>query len=239
MLHYQQLLDIGTAADAVSLQARLSAAANELGFGIASGTLIRGRFSSGKALVRSFGNTPEGFTEAFKSADLGQRDPLLSRLLAQPGAVTYDQDYYANAGAGDLWEFQAPFGYAHGIAFAVHEPAHAEVFCLGIDGPDALPSDPMTRMLLEADLQLIALHAQDAVKRLYLPAPPPAAALDKQELEALQWAAEGVSVWKTGELMVISEADARRVTSNAARKLGASNRPAAVLRAIQGGLIER
>jgi DNA-binding CsgD family transcriptional regulator len=238
-MNYQHLIDIGTAPDAETLQARLAAVGHELGFAVASGTLIRGRYASGKATVRTFGNTPEAFIAAFKSADLGHRDPLLAQMLAGPGVFSYDQAFYAQAGAGDMWEFQAPFGYRTGMAFAVHEPTHGEMFCLGLDGPDALPTDPMKRMLLEADLQMIALNAQEAVKRIYLPSPPADVELTAPERDALQWAADGVSVWKTGDLMRISDAAARQITTSAARKLGARNRTGAVLRAIEGGLIKR
>lgn len=241
MLTHQHLLAIGTAADAQALQAALAAAGHELGFGIASGVLMRGRLGSGRALTHSFGNTPEAFLAAFKSADLAVRDPLLAHMLARPGCVTYDQAFYVQAGAADLWDFQAPFGYRHGIAHALHEASHAEVFSFGLDREAPLPSDPERRMRQEVDVQLLAMHAQAAAQRIFFPGLPPSEgdALTPAELAVLQWAADGVTVRRTGERMRIGDAETRRLTTSAARKLGASNRPAAVLRAIDGGLIKR
>jgi DNA-binding CsgD family transcriptional regulator len=86
---------------------------------------------------------------------------------------------------------------------------------------------------------LICAHAQAAAQRLYFPVAGAAPTLDKQEAEALQWAADGVSVWVTGDKMRISNHGVDQLLAAAQRKLGAPTRPAAVLRAIEGGLIER
>lgn len=231
MLSYQDLLDIGLSPDAEALQARLVAAAAGLGFGLSGGTFIRGRLVSGAAQVVAFGNPPDEFLKASRSLDIGLRDPLLTEMSRRPGCFTYDQTFYTKAGAGDLWDNQAAFGYRTGMAISLHEFSHAELFSFGVDGPDPLPTSATARMELQGALQLIALHAQEAALRLFTPAPSlDPGQVNAPELEALRWAADAEVVWKRGDVTVISKAGQRRQPAAKSR---------AILRAIEGGVIER
>lgn len=231
MLAYQDLLDIGLSPDAETLQARLAGVSSKLGFGLYGGTLIRGRLSSGKAAVHGFGNPPDAYLASFKSADIGKRDALLAAMLQREGCHVYDQAFYEAAGAGDIWENQAAFGYRHGMAISLHEYSHQEVFSFGVDSPDALPSSVSARAELGAALRLVALHAQEAALRLFTPpATLDPGRVEAPELEALRWAADAQVVWKKGSVTVVSNPGKAKATSA---------RPRAVLRAIEGGLIKR
>lgn len=238
MLPYQQFIDVGLSESPKALQDRLVAAAGAFGFGLCGGTFIRGRLASGNATVRALGNTPAGFLEASRSLDVGLRDPLLTAMLAGPGCFTYDQHLYTTSGAADLWDNQAAFGYRSGMAISLHEASHLEMFSFGVDGPDDLPDDAASRFALEGQLRLLALHAHEAAKRLWTA--PPAAdlnAITGQELDALKWARDGVCVWVTGDKLVYSNPGLVKTQARAASKLGASG-PGALLRAIDGGLID-
>lgn len=239
MLDYQRLLDVGLSASASELQQQLIEAAGAMGFGLSAGALVRGRLASRKASVQSFGNPPAGFVEASRSLDVGLQDPLLTSMLAKPGVHTYNQDFYTTAGAAELWDNQAPFGYRAGMAISLHEPSHAEVFFFGVDGPDRMPEQPAQRLALEGQLRLLALHAHEAAKRLWTPAT--AANLDAitpEERTALKWARDGMCVWVQGDKLLHSRPGLVGAQRSAVRKLAASG-PAAVLRAIEGGLIDR
>ncbi|WP_457425629.1 autoinducer binding domain-containing protein [Roseateles sp. P5_E7] len=236
MLGYQDLLDIGLSPDAETLQGRLVAAVRHLGFGLSGGTLIRGRLSSG-GLCASFGNPPDGFYEVFKSRDLAIRDPLLNAMQGQQGCFVYDQDFYVRAGAGELWELQSPFGYRHGMAISIHEFSHAEMFCFGVDSPDPITTNKGERLKLHAHLGLIAQHAQAAATRIHTPAPVvDLNAVSREDIEALRWAADAQSIsLHLGKVVITNRgATSRRMLS----KLGATSAPMAVLRAIEGGLID-
>lgn len=236
MLTYQDLLDIGLSPDAETLQARLIAAVGELGFGLCGGMLVRGRIA--KLNIHSFGNPPDGFADIFKSTDLAKRDPFVAAMQAGQGCHTYDQAFYVNAGMGELWEHYASFGYRHGMAIAAHEFSHAEMFCFGVDGPDPLPKDKGAWFQLQGYLQLVAQHAHAASKRLHTPASTvDLNAVTKAEVEALRWAADAQSVWLTRGKVVITNMG--RAQEQAVTKLGANSKPMAVLRAIEGGLLER
>lgn len=239
MLTYDDLLNIGLAPDVQAFERLLVSAAGELGYALAAGALIRGRFASGRSVVRPFGNPPAAFVEESRAVDVAARDPVLTHLLAQPGLLAYDQRFYLDRAAAELWDVQAPFGYREGMALSLHEVAHAEVFTFGVDG-EALPSKLEDRYRLEADLRLICAHAQHAARRLYFPEVAAASVqLERHEAEVLQWAADGVSVWVTGDKMRISSQGVAHLLGEGQRKLGASSRHGAVLKAIEGGLIER
>lgn len=239
MLAYQEILNIGLAPDAETLQARLVDAAAGLGFGLSSATHIRGRLSSGKATVRAVFNTPPEFLADSRSADLGQQDPFLASVLAAPGCHAYDETFYRGAGADDLWGLISAHGYRHGMAIALHESSHAEVFSFGVDGPDALPTQVASRLALEAQLRLVAMHAHEAAKRLWTArAAPDLNAITAEETAALKWASDGMCVWVHGDKLVHSRPGLASAQRSAARKLGTSG-PGAVLRAIEGGLISR
>lgn len=236
-MNYQDLLDIGLSPDAETLQARLVAAVAELGFGLSGGTLIRGRLASRKASVHGFGNYPAAFVEAARSLDVGLRDPLLTAMEARQGCYLYDQAFYVQAGAGELWENQAPFGYRYGMAIALHEFSHAEMFSFGVDSPDPIATCKVERLKLEGHLRLVALHAHSAAKRLHTP--PPTVDLNTvtlDEVESLRWAADAQSVWLHGDKVIVTNHGANQ--RRAAAKLGASSVPSAVLRAIEGGLLD-
>lgn len=238
MLTYQHLIDIGLSPDDETLQARLTGAAAEMGFGLSGGTHIRGRLASRKATVHALFNAPPDFLEASRSAELGLADPFLNAMLATEGLHVYDEAYYRTAGADGLWDLISAFGYRHGMAISIHEPAHLEMFTFGVDGPDALPSVLGQRLELEANLRLLALHAHEAAKRLWTA--PPAVdlnAVTPPEVEALKWARDGVCVWVTGDKLVYSNPGLVRSQRSAAKKLGGTG-PSAVLKAIKGGMID-
>lgn len=227
MLRYQDLLDIGLSADADELHRNLALITNKLGFGLFGGTLIRGRLASGRAAVHSFQNAPDAFVETCRSLDVSVRDPLLTAISARQGCHVYDQQFYTKAGAGDLWDNQAPFGYRFGMAISLHEFSHAEMFCFGVDGPDRLPTSENARSELEGALRLVALHGQEAALRIFSPT------LSKTpstvDLEPLRWAADAQVVSRRGEVTLITK-PGQPIASRQSR---------AVLRAIDGGLIKR
>ena len=146
--------------------------------------------------------------------------------------------YVAN-GVGDLWEQQAQFGYRTGIAMALHLP-EGKHFLLGVDRDRPLPSDPNELQRLVADLQLFAVHAQDAAMRLLVPLAlqPERPSLTPRELEVLRWTMDGKTAWEVGAVLGISERTAVLHINNAMHKLKCVNKHQAVLKALRLGLID-
>lgn len=238
MLSQQQLLDIGMSSNLDDLRCSLVRAAEHLDFGLVLAVLIRGSLQSGRAWVKSIGNTPEAFLAAQHSLDDTLRDPVTTALQQGTAPVLYDQEFYVRAGTADLWDAQAPFDYRCGVACSIHEPSHAETFLLGIDRSAPLPIDPVARMRLTANMQLLTVHAQGAMQKILTPSASGAPVLEDDELETLKWARNGFTVCQIGDRVSISTGEVIERQLRAAKKLGVRSVEGAVLRCIQGGLMD-
>lgn len=184
-------------------------------------------------------NTPTNYVEPYADKGSGRRDPVLQHCKRQTVPIIWNQDTYVEHGVGDLWEQQAQFGYRTGIAMALHLP-DGKHFLLGVDRDRPLPSDPTELQRLVADLQLFAVHAQDAAMRLLVPVALQAErpALTPRELEALRWTMDGKTAWEVGAVLGISERTAVLHINNAMHKLNCVNKHQAVLKALRLGLID-
>jgi DNA-binding CsgD family transcriptional regulator len=153
--------------------------------------------------------------------------------------VVYDQSLYVKDGAADLWETQAAFGYRAGISMALHLPGGRH-FLMGVDRDRALSNDDaeVTRMM--ADLQLLAVHAQDAAVRLLLDEAQERMGLPRltaREREVLRWTSEGKSSWEVGTILGMSEHTVNFHVRNLMGKLDVTSKHQAVLKALSLGLI--
>jgi len=186
----------------------------------------------------SVDNTPQAYSNAFRDTVVMRRDPVMQHCRKQSVPIIWDQQTYTGQGMGELWEEQAQFGFNTGIAMALHLP-EGRHFVLGVDRDKPLPSDAGELQRVVADLQLFAVHAQEAALRLLLPEPlqPEKPALTPRELEALHWTMEGKTAWEVGAILGISERTAVLHVNNAMHKLGCVSKHAAVLKALRLGLI--
>lgn len=183
-------------------------------------------------------NTPKAYVEAYFDPALGRRDPVMQHLKRQSVPIIWDQSTYIANGAIDLWEHQSHFGFSTGIATALHLP-EGRHFLLGVDRDRPLPTDVGELQRVVADLQLFAVHAQEAALRLLLPEAqqPDRPALTPREIEALYWTMEGKTAWEVGQILGITERTAVLHVNNAMHKLGCVNKHQAVLKALRLGLI--
>jgi len=183
-------------------------------------------------------NTPAAFKETFNDRSGGRRNPVAQHCKRRSVPIIWDQATYLAAGQGDQWETQARFGYKTGIALALHMP-EGRHFMVGVDRDRPLPTEPVELTRMVADLQLFAVHAQDAAQRVLLPALPQSdlPTLTPRELETLRWTMEGKTAWEVGNILGISERTAVLHANNATHKLGTANKHQAVLKALRMGLI--
>ena len=209
----------------------------QLGFATVSAITVIERVG-GQVESIAIDNTPDEFHDSYLDPKLQKRDPVMQHIRRQSVPIIWDQETYVAHGAGELWEQQARFGYATGIAMALHLP-EGRHFLLGVDRDQSLPADPGALQRVVADLQLFAVHAQDAALRLLLP---PALqserpALTPRELECLRWTMDGKTAWEVGAILGISERTAVLHVNNAMHKLACVNKHQAVLKALRLGLI--
>jgi DNA-binding CsgD family transcriptional regulator len=234
-MNLQRYEQVSQASDFAAFRQGLIDFAHDLDFGLISGVLaVERRGPGAKTEFFSVGNTPAEFLAAQVDPENAKRDPVHRHVMSNAAPLIYDQRLYASAGAGDLWEMQAPFGYRTGLAVSVHMPGYRR-FLLGVDRDEALPSDPIRLNRMIADLQLLAVHAQDAAARLLVPMKQPR--LAPRQLEILRLTMEGKSAWVVGSLLGISENTVNYHLKQLFKLLDVSNKNHAVLKAMELGLL--
>ena len=218
-------------------QGEVVAFSKRLGFDTVAATVVIDHLL-GEAEFITIDNTPRGYKEVFKDLASGRRDPVMQHCKRQSVPIIWDQGTYVNKGLGEMWEEQARFGISNGICLALHMP-EGRHFILGVerDRPVPLDAGELTRVV--ADLQLFAVHAQDAALRILVPGAldPSIPSLTPRELEALRWTMEGKTAWEVGNVLGITERTTALHVNNATHKLGCVNKHQAVLKALRLGLL--
>lgn len=183
-------------------------------------------------------NAPDAWRDAIEDVEGMRLDPVMQHCKRNSVPIIWDQNTYVSAGLGDLWETQARYGFRSGVCLALHMP-EGRHFVLGVDRDQALPRDRGEVTRIVADLQLFAVHAQDAAMRVLVPErlQPERPKLTPRELDSLRWTMEGKTAWEVGSIMGISERTAVLHVNNAMHKLECTNKHQAVLKALRLGLI--
>jgi DNA-binding CsgD family transcriptional regulator len=209
----------------------------QVGFETVSAMTVVDRGPGGSEFI-TVDNTPQAYIDSFHDTSRGPRDPVMQHCKRQSLPIIWDQRTYVASGQGAMWEEQARFGYNTGVALALHLPDGRHFF-LGVDRDQELPRDQGTLTRLVADLQLFAVHAQEAALRLLVPVPlqPETPKLTPRELEALRWTMDGKTAWEVGAVLGITERTAVMHVNNAMHKLGCATKHQAVLKALRLGLI--
>jgi DNA-binding CsgD family transcriptional regulator len=225
------------ATDRASLQNELVTFAHRLGFPTVSATTVIDHFLGEPEFI-TLDNTPAEYRNVFEDDGQARVDPVMQHCKRNSVPIIWDQATYASAGQGRKWEVLADFGFRTGICLALHLP-EGRHFLLGVDRAEPMPSSPDELARIVADLQLFAVHAQEAAQRILLPAPAEkdVPALSPRELETLRWTMEGKTAWEVGSILGITERTAVLHLNNATHKLGCVNKHQAVLKALRLGLI--
>jgi DNA-binding CsgD family transcriptional regulator len=209
----------------------------QLGFETVCATTIIDHFL-GESEFITVDNTPASYRDVFEDVGLGRQDPVMQHCKHQSVPIIWNRETYVGVGQADQWDEQARYGYHTGIAMALHLPEGRHFF-LGVDRDQSLPRDRSELTRLVADLQLFAVHAQEAALRIMMPAvqDPQTPSLTPREVESLRWTMDGKTAWEVGNILGISERTAVLHVNNAMHKLGCVNKHQAVLKALRLGLI--
>ncbi|MDH4391274.1 MAG: autoinducer binding domain-containing protein [Aquabacterium sp.] len=230
---FTSVLEVGSRDDFLQEVVRFS---QNLGFTTVSAMAVAD--FGGRSEFVTVNNAPDGFEAVADDPASMRRDPVMQHCRRNTVPIIWDQSTYTSQGLGDIWEAQACFGYQTGIAMALHLP-EGKHFAFGVERDQPLPANGSELSRLVADLQLFAVHAQDAAMRLLWPLALPIdrPPLTPRELEALRWTMEGKTAWEVGAILGITERTAVLHVNNAMHKLGCTSKHQAVLRALRLGLI--
>jgi len=235
MMKLQDFHDVADANDAATLRARLVAFARAMDFPLANVCYV---VESNMAFphVTYIGNRPESFRAASETG-IAKSCPVFNRLNKQNIPFFYDQAYYVSTGCGELWEHAAKFGYRTGICVSVNL-GNGKKLLLGMDKDRPLPPRDSTRVTQLAHLQLLAAYCSDALTRIVgKGCERDAPELTAREKDVLAWALEGKTAWESGRILAISESAVNKYIQSALRKLDATNKHQAAIKARRLGLI--
>jgi DNA-binding CsgD family transcriptional regulator len=236
----RQFFDVSQSRDLVDFEKNLIGFSDSLGFPLVNAVLVtEGRTGHDSWTYTSVGNTPAEFLEVSRDRELARRNPVNKALHHMSVPFTYDQDFYVDGGAGDIWDLQAAYGYKSGICVALHLP-NGRHFLMGLDREEALPKDEIQLTGMLANLQLLAVHAQSAAQGIMKVDPlcgKPIPKLTKREMEILRWTMDGKSAWTIGRITNISENTVNFHLRGVFRKLDVSSKHQAVLVALQLGIL--
>ena len=166
-MQHKLFFDVSQAPDKDSFESRLVRFGHAMDFGLVNAWLVIERPQQ-PADVLYAGNRSQDFQNSSSDPELIRRDPVLGRLRKESLPFIYDQDLYTASGAGDIWEMSASFGYRTGLTVALHLP-ESRHFVLSLSREQPLPRDDEQIARMLADLQLLAVHSQDAALRLLTP----------------------------------------------------------------------
>lgn len=232
-LDYLELSRASTREEFLRVLDKLTSA---LGFSTYSAVLIRTK--PGGARPIDYSNTPPSYEEHYRSEAVGKADPVLRHTTTSNLPIAWSQQTYVDAGAADLWEIQAPFGYRNGIATSIALPNSGR-FIFGLDASNPIPVDAYQLSRTIADIQLLAVHANEAAANIN----PDSTSqtdiprLSVREVEALKWTMDGKTAWEVSRLLGVSEATAVKHLNSAQQKLDCVNKHQAVIKAIKLGII--
>lgn len=231
----REFQQVREATDVKAYEAALVRCANEWDFSTISAIMMTERAQEAPQFL-SVGNTPDGYADAFNDVVDASRDPVLKRLRTLTMPMVWDQDTYTAGGAGDLWERQAPFGYHTGVAMALHL-ADGKHFFLGVDRRTPLPTNTQRLNRMLADLQMLAVYAQDSAQRLFEgPARNPPS-LSEQERDVLFWLARGKSGLTVSLMLGMTEVELQLHVERAQRKFRVDSLAGAIEAARSFGLL--
>lgn len=236
-MKHQDFVDVGMAASVATFKAGLVRFAEHMDFGHISAVLVLDRGIE-EPIFLSVGNTPVEYLDNYQSPEQSKRDPVLKKLKRLSVPFIYDQDLYVAAGAGDVWETQARYGFKTGLAVGLHLPQDRH-FLLGVDRPQPLPQDDAKLTQMLANLQLLAVHAQDAAQRLMqvTPTTDSEIKLTPRETEVLRMTMNGMTVPTIADKLNLSEAAVQFHLVNVRQKFNTKSKHQAVLRALNLGLL--
>lgn len=196
------------------------------------------RRSGETPIFKGLCNNPPEF-DASNDPQIALVDPVNARLTASPFPFQYDQDFYANAGCGHLWENAAVHGYKTGLCVGI-EISPTTRYNFGLDRCFALPATPEGRTSLYNSFISLALHSSFAARSLLLPMSPivEPPRLSPREQLVLAMSRDGLTAARIAEKLGLQRSTVNQYVQSAMAKLGAANKIHAVNMAIRFDILK-
>ena len=179
-------------------------------------------------------NYPAAWGERYLARGYFKVDPVAVHCECSAlSAVWYEQASHGSR-TGPFWEEAGAFGLRSGLSLRVHAGAGAVgVFSLSRDQRLDLCGEDLAALIGRA--HVFAGCVQHCLSRLgpLVAMPWPANPLTLRERECLKWTVDGKTAWEIGHILGIAERTANFHIYNAMRKLEATNKTQAAVRALE------
>jgi len=192
----------------------------------------------GEELIKqnAFTTYPASWIHRYQEAGHVRKDPVV-RLIATSNLPVFWDDITRSHKKHVVFDEARQHGLANGITVPVYGQS-GERALLSIATEIAPEKSPDHRIATAGMAVLIALHLHEAVQRINRKDNEPSIPrLTHREKECLQWAAKGKTSWEIGNILSLSERTVIFHMVNATKKLNATNRRQAVVRALSLRLI--
>lgn len=167
-------------------------------------------------------------------------DPTVAHCMRSVLPLIWNERHFASTEQRAFLEEARSNGLHSGLSIPVHGGSRETgMLSLAVDTPASKQEQRRIELALSESM-LLSTFLHEGVKRLLLQAQPrdDVPALTARELECLRWASRGKTSWETGQIINCTERTVNFHIGNVVRKLGASNRRQAVVKAISIGLID-
>lgn len=231
-------LDVLECKSEPALLSHLVSFANYLGFEFAAAMVVTDH-SDVFTEFQTLTNAPRAFLDDFHNLDKGKLDPVSQHCKRRYSPIIWDDETYSQAGVGELWDYQAAYGYKTGVAAAMHF-RRGRHFMMGFSGSNRLTPQDRTRELLLAEFQMFASYAQATAFDMCLPPVTRSderSALTAREVDALRWTMDGNTTPRVAAIMSATEQVTAERLKSAMQKLACGTKYEAVLKAIRLGLV--
>ncbi|KWV77500.1 MULTISPECIES: helix-turn-helix transcriptional regulator [Pseudomonas] len=183
-------------------------------------------------------NYPVQWRADYDSAKYTTIDPVVAHSAQHCTPLVWADSMYKNSVQQAFREEAYSYGLIHGVSIPMHGPrGEFGVFSLSLDAetPASARShiaQEMSNLVFIKDIVL-----QSATTFAFDSATPNIPSLTSQEKDILRWCYNGKTSWEISIIFGCSEANINFHIGKITRKLGVSSRRAAVLLAINAGLI--
>lgn len=182
-------------------------------------------------------NYPEAWLRRYHEQCYMDIDPTVAHGMRTSAPVVWNDAFFANANARQMWVEAQEHGLRHGWAQSRRDPEGTYSLLALARTEGALTAAELQRLsprmqwLVHAAHEAMRASGQDPAREQ------PAADLSDREIDVLRWTAEGKTSAEVADILNISERTVNFHINSVVAKLGACNKTSAAVRAAMLGLL--
>lgn len=213
---------------------------NSLGFGYFTYHIVK-VLGVGDRLMYIDTTYPDGWVERYIEQDYVHLDPIVEEGSRSKVPFAWSKvvdPKLLNPRQKEFFKEAADFGIANGVTVPIHGHRSFAMMSMVAHGTEKESAASIAENLHLVQLLTLYFHnhAGGMLLESYLDKERPK--LTNREIECLTWTARGKTSWEISMILSVSESTVVAHIENAKKKLGVSNKPHAVVKAVMMGLLD-